>query len=236
MKVICPNPDHKEDTASFNIYPSGWGHCFGCGYRAKVAEGTEEIEKYVKPEDLHYSLTRIANLPKKTIRGLDLPYDDIGYYIVWPDNSYYKVRLFDSSSHSGKYRGAKGITKPWYKWISGQNRLIIVEGELNAKSLIESVTGYDVISPGGSGDFYSTVGKKEVQALYPYNEILVIVDKDAAGAKAGIEVKSLLVRAGHDNVKIELWETDANSILEIYGKEELKKRIGHMDVPSKLCL
>lgn len=228
MKIICPNPNHKEDTASFHIYRDGWGHCFGCGFHAKMKDSyIKEVyaDAPIFKEDIESSLSRISRLPKQLIRGLELPVDSLGYYIVWPDASYYKQRLLDEKNPRGKYRGAKGVTKPWFKLVRGSSRLIIIEGEINAMSVARVVPDVDIISPGGSGDFSSSIARKEVAALHPYQETVVVVDKDPAGARAAIELNSLLLCNNHANIKIELWEQDANDILVNHGTEALKQRI-----------
>jgi hypothetical protein len=220
-RYLCPI--HKEDTPSVILYDDrAW--CFGCSRQipldmlgVSVDVTLDRGDKYV--EDIQASLKRISALPKKEIRGFSLPYDVRGYYIVWPDNTYYKCRTYDMGS---RYIGPMGHQKPIFKFEHFSRDLIIVEGEINAMSLNAMQLGVDIISPGGAGDFYSKSARYWVNNLKAYDKIYVIVDNDAAGAKAGIQVKAAILASGNPRVFLHLDEIDANDRYTS-DKEEAKR-------------
>lgn len=225
-KILCPA--HEEKTPSLVLYPNGNAHCFGCGYHTSAESLGVKLEDIPEPyvEDLEKAVTYIRGLPKQNIRGLQLPADPSSYYVLWPDASYYKRRFFDVKEGAPKYVGASGHVKAPFDLTEGKSTksLIIVEGEINALSLVEAMPDQAVISPGGSGDFYSKVNEKYLPTYLKYENILLVVDHDAAGAIAGIKLKSKLAQYT-TRVKISLWKDDSNSLLEKHGKEALKEEI-----------
>jgi DNA primase len=222
QRIHCPN--HKEKTPSFVIYNDGWGTCFGCGYRAHVRDlgikAPEKKEKYV--ENVSETLAHINSLPKRMVRGHLVPCDEYHFYIVWPDGSYYKRRNLTGDDYGPKYRGPSGVPKPLFRArTKAHQRLIVVEGELNALSIAEAVDEADVVSPGGAGDFASHRLKQDLPFYLNYSTIDIIADADKAGAIAAIELKSALLPHNKD-VSIRLMERDANDILCSEGMEALK--------------
>lgn len=227
-KYHCPR--HVENTPSAVAYSNGY-HCFGCGAYGPLAElgipAGERIEvAYV--EDIGSSLERIDRLPRQEIRGFSLPADDHGYYLVWPDRSYYKRRVYGADATS-KYRGPSGHTKPAFKVSEGSgSHLALVEGEFNALSLGTLEGAFDVISPGGAGDFYSKNGTRHLGDYARYGRVDIVVDADAAGAQAAIETKSRLVVLGCQDVRIHLVDKDFNDTLVLRGKEALRDEVKRM--------
>lgn len=228
---LCPNPNHKERTPSFIIYGDG-GHCFGCGFHINstdIEDQVPEEPRYV--ENVEERLEYITSLPKRLIRGLNLHCDGVFYYLVWPDRSYYKARRSESEGNGNKYRNPVGVKAPLYvDNISGKyERLIIVEGELNAASLVEAGVR-DVCSPGSATDMYSSKYNQFLAFYKKYRQYLIIADNDKAGTLAGIELKARLLQLS-PFVRLTLWEKDANDILqEANGKEKLKERVGDLEL------
>jgi len=232
-KYLCPK--HYEKTPSANAYTDGY-HCFGCGARGPLSElGLEPGERieYTYKEDIEASIGAITSLPKQEIRGFQLHADGRGYYLVWPDSSYFKRRVYGAEANN-KYRGPSGHSKPWFRARTSTSfpRLALVEGEFNAMSLaaIEPPC-LDVISPGGAGDFYSRTGKENLKKCLQYSTVHIIVDNDAAGAQAAIESKSFLVANGHNDVRIHLVSKDFNDIHTELGKDALRDEIKRMGLP-----
>lgn len=228
-RILCPR--HEERTPSFVIYPDGWGHCFSCGHREKVAEGVKVDKDKFDAEaqsNLREKIQYILSLPKEPIRGLSFHADSSGYYVVWPNCDYYKFAPYNRSGDASKYVGPRGIKKPMLV-VRAQNSpcLVVVEGEINALS-IGDLTTCDIVSPGGAGDFYSGRFEKDLTFYKNYAKVVLVADADAAGTKAVIELKSRLVAAGMVDVAINLVEEDFNDVLTKYGQEELSKRIKHM--------
>lgn len=230
-KYHCPH--HEEKTPSAVAYANSY-YSFCCGKSGPLSElglaPGERIEvTYV--EDIATSIERIERLPREEIRGFALHADSLGYYLIWPDRSYYKRRIYGAES-GNKYRGPSGHRKPplfLTAWDGGR-KLILVEGEFNALSLHSlELKNTDICSPGGAGDFYSKSGSKFLESLGPYPEVHVVVDADAAGAQAAIETKAKLITLGCPDVRLHLVEKDFNDIHTQDGKEALRdeaKRMG----------
>lgn len=226
MPKMIKCPHHNDDTASLAVYDNG-AYCFGCGYRnGDYVSHDKEEYRYV--EDIEKTIQYIGSLKWAHVRGLDLPCDDSGYYILWPTKDYYKFRGFDGNSNLPKYRGPSGIPKPLYICSTNdEHTLAVCEGEINALSLA-LVSTVSIVSPGGAGDFYSKRLIKDLAFYTQYAKIHVIVDADAAGTKAAIELKSRLIQAGKTDVIIHLLEKDFNDILVQDGIESLKQKVREM--------
>lgn len=222
-KVLCTA--HNDTNPSMEVYPDGWGHCFVCGYRAKIHEVENKGDKYV--EDIRPTVDYISKLKNAYIRQLLLPCDDTSYYILWPNKDYYKYSRFDRGT-GPKYLSPSGVTKPLFEVsIQSKGSLVVCEGELNALSLA-LVTSMDVVSPGGSGDFYSKRLEKDLTLYRNYDSFILVVDNDPAGVLAAIELKSRLKAEGKVDIAIHLMEKDANDILVQDGIEKLKEKAKQM--------
>lgn len=223
---LCPR--HRENTPSVIVYEDH-GFCFGCHQRIPLDEIGVSAEEAVREaeyqEDIEATLRYVDSLPRKEIRGFSLPYSTRGYYLVWPDRSYYKLRI-EGASDGQKYRGPTGHKKPWLKARvrNASEQLILVEGEFNALSLGAIEPFATVVSPGGAGDFYSKMAQAELREIATmFLRIDLVVDADAAGAQAAIEAKSRLVVLGCPNVRIHLVTKDFNDVLTQEGKDALRE-------------
>jgi len=226
---------HSESTPSLVVYES---HAFcygGCG-RIELSElGRQMADKPKEPryvEDLKKKLDYIASLPTKLIRGFNLPYDDSGYYCVWPSGDYYKLRVWNPGAKD-KYRGASGHPKPVFWARQGRalhehgasRTLAIVEGEFNALSIAEAFPEWDVCSPGSASDFKTEKTRRFLLTYCSsYCTVVIVADKDGPGTEAAIHAKSLLI-GKVPNIPIILMEKDANEILIETGKDALRQRI-----------
>jgi hypothetical protein len=217
--IKCPY--HEEDTASMAVYPDGGAYCFGCSSYTTASDlGIKSLPPPTIVENLLDSKEYIDSLPTLTIRGLELPADELGYYIVWPDGSYYKKRLWDESK--GRYRCPTGHQKPalWCR-DEGSDTLYIIEGELNAISFCLAVDKGSVVSPGGATDF-----TKHISDYTRFKNIVIVADKDTAGTIAAIETKASLLKHT-SNVRVILVERDFNDLLRSEnGIAEIKKAVG----------
>ena len=220
-RYLCPI--HKEDTPSVILYGErAW--CFGCSRQIPLdmlgvsVDVTFDNNRHV--EDLNATLNYIDSLPEEQLRGLKFKSGPRGYYVVWPDRSYYKLR---TNGDSSRYVGPAGHKKPLFILANGFRDVIVVEGEINALSLKEMGLNADIVSPGGAGDFYSkSMLKQYISMLLTYKRVYIITDADGPGAKAAIELKSALVAKGKRDVTIHLDTVDANDRLQS-GKEEARK-------------
>jgi len=228
-RIICKW--HKEDTPSMVIYPEA-AYCFGCGKKAKLEEvGIEPDPDFkIEEEDISKTIEYINTLPIREIRGLGLPYDDLFYYIVWPLENYYIKRfILKDAPFKQKYICPKGHERPLLVLNRGQNNLMIVEGELNALSIIEAlIPNYyniyvdtpdlTVVSPGGASNI-----PKHLTEYLKYDNIKIVADLDKAGVAAGLQLENALVKHGK-KVEHYFFEEDANDLLVKYGVEEIRKR------------
>lgn len=191
-------------------------------------------------EDLNEKMVYIRALPTETVRGLLFHFDNSGYYIIWPENDYYKLRRWTSESNSSKYYCPSGHTKPLFvipSKIKTRN-LLVVEGEINALSLstISEAGNFDIVSPGGVGNFTDPSMIKQLNNFLYYDTIIICVDSDVAGLNGGLKLKSLLYKAAIDaEVIINLMEKDFNQLLVEYGKnfkEAVKNEFQNLGMPE----
>lgn len=226
MKITCLNPAHKDSTPSMHVYESG-GYCFSCGYYAPHGPtGDAKLPKVapVEPEDLKPALRRIGGLKRSVIRGLELPADERGYYIVWPGGTFYKYRLFKGEP---RFLAPKGHKQPLLKVMHATNwteSLILIEGELNAVSIRGGPgEGPDIISPGSAGNFLSQ-SDEIVELASKYRRVLIWTDHDPAGIKALWHIYPKLVKLGIEVLEHTSTE-DANDILVKRGPGGLRQYI-----------
>lgn len=217
MKILCTSSAHQDSTPSMEVYPDGHAYCFSCGYYVPAVGPEIELPTARAPEDLRESLGLIQALPRASHRGLpELPTSRDGFYIVWPDNSYYKLRKFKDDP---RYLAPRGHAQPLLGWNGDSGIAIIVEGELNALSLA-SQTDYTVISPGGASGF-DTLREDLLEACASYDKILVWTDRDPAGIKALWRTVPYLLDVCPD-VRYITTEEDANNILVSQGGQALR--------------
>lgn len=224
-KINCPF--HTDKTASLALYEDH-AHCYGCGWHGPLSALPEDKVKkdyagtfgaiFPKSrENMPQTMDRIAALPRKVIRGLELPYDSKGYYIVYPDVSYYVRRNWDGDAAS-KYHNPAGHPKQLLKLGSAGAELVVVEGQLNALSA--AGLGH-IVSPGSAQDLLS---EKLFNYCLQFSRIAVIVDKDPAGVIAGLKLKDKLITAGKRCI-IYPMPRDLNDILVQDGKEAVEEEV-----------
>lgn len=235
MKIRCINPNHKDSTPSLHVYSDSM-YCFVCGYYSnslevaiKSGEVTiEEIKKLKEkePENVEEKIKEIQKLRTSKVRGLHLPSDQTGYYIVWPDKTYYKLRRYDDRP---RYVGPRGVRAPifWLRSVSLRSKVcVITEGELNALSLKQAFPDhrFDIVSPGSANEL-----SRHTSFYTRYDKLYIFVDRDPAGVYNGIRLKEALTEKGKRVILVAL-EKDFNDILQESGtqgiKETLRKELG----------
>lgn len=213
-KVRCLNPKHTDDTPSMEVYEDG-AYCFSCGFSTN--ERSENFERKPK-ENIQEALEYIDGLTVRQIRGIPLPSDEQGFYILWPNRDYYKKRLFEGKS---RYLGPSGHRPPPFI-IPGKNpdTAVVVEGELNALSLHTAIGDlYTIVSPGAASNFTNNT------SIYVrYTTVYVIVDKDVAGVIAGLKLKEELLKL-KKRVQLVAKEKDYNQTLQDSGVEGLRLEV-----------
>lgn len=221
-KVLCPK--HEDTNPSVEVYEDV-GYCFVCRQSIPFIElGLDSVvpsgPKYI--EDLEKKREYIDTLPRREIRGFQFPCSTKGYYILFPESNYFKFRFFDGPE---KYKNPSGHSQPLFIAIfRGSSNLFIVEGEINALSISCAYPEADVVSPGSAGEFDSKKQTANLTLYSKYENITIIVDRDAAGTLAAIQLKSFLIKKV-PKVSIVLMPVDANDLLLQHGKEYLKEDI-----------
>lgn len=211
MRINCTSPAHTDDVPSMAIYEDG-GFCHACGYLDRSIANTDAPKR--EQENIGDKLEYIRSLPRKEIRGLQLPYDSSGYFIVWPDNSYYKKRLWDGPS---RYMGPAGHKPSLLRFSGLGSSLVIVEGELNAMSLRFNYKS-NIVSPGSATNIMNYL---QDYLLYGPN-IAIVVDRDPIGVVMGLELKRELQKRGK-RVSLIAVKQDLNDVLQHEGIEGIKK-------------
>lgn len=210
MKILCPA--HNDTNPSLHVYEDR-AYCFTCGYScpSDSIATPEELELLRRePTDIPEMVSYIESLPKVDVRGLKLHADSKGYFILWPDKSFYKQRLFEGKT---RYIGPRGKRPPVLRLGIGKN-CIVVEGEINALSLHEILLkNHVILSPGSATEL-----PKMVNQLLTFDSIVVIVDKDIPGVAWGSQLKSELLKY-KKRVQLVATEKDLNQTLQEGGKE-----------------
>jgi hypothetical protein len=228
-KIRCLNPNHDDRNASLHIYPDR-SYCFSCGFSCRTDEvlDEEEIKKIKKkePQNIETTISYIKTLPIKRIRGLDLPFDEYGYYVKWPDDSYYLLRRFDDRP---RYVGPRGRKPPLFRCRpepTGKEVIIVVEGSINALSLDLTINDNDIhiVSPGSAGNLASYI-----DYYIRFNIVYIVVDYDKPGIDNGAELrKQLLTRK--KRCRLIAVHEDFNELLQRGGpelvKQEFMKELG----------
>ena len=218
MKVIlCPF--HNDTNPSMRIYGE-YSHCFVCS--AHVLTSELNLPEYKprtpprkEPTNIAERIQYISKLPKQNIRGFNLAYDDLGYYLVWPSGNYYKRRNFTGKA---RYTAPSGVAQPLFVYPGSAKHLVVVEGEMNAMTLHRAVYGdFKVVSPGPASDFL-----RHVKYYFQFHRITLILDYDAPGIVFGLQVKEYLLKFGK-HVNLILVDKDYNQILQDSGEEAVRE-------------
>lgn len=233
-KIHCPF--HAEKTESCVIYETNY-HCYGCGAHGPLSDlgrAPTAAPKERYKEDLDARRKEIEALPRSTHRGFVFPYNHRGYFITWPDCSYYKQRLFDPKDGESKYKCPAGQPQPLFWARRGAGRILaLVEGELNSMSMAEAFPEWDVCSPGSASDFKTERFRKFLLTIArSYCTVIVQTDRDGAGTEAAIHTKGLLLNKV-PNIPIVLMARDASEIYCAHGKDKLREEVERHLLPMQ---
>lgn len=221
MKINCVNPDHKDANPSMEVYPER-AYCFSCGFSCK----TEDLDlppdalrnQKRHTEDIVSTIRYIRTLPLQARRGLEFHTNGRGFYIVYPNDEYYKLRLFQGDS---RYLSPTGTSAPPYLIHKSYQKLIIVEGEINLLSLQKAYPEHKatLCSPGSAGNL-----SKFLNLYLRYKDIWAIVDYDRAGVLAGVMLKQNLKQHGK-RVHLVALDQDLNDTLQSSGVDGVRQQI-----------
>lgn len=229
QKIICPF--HSEKTASLVVYEHTY-KCFGCGVSGPNSAllGAYDIPLMapVTPkEDLKHSIRGIQRLMVGQFRGFALPANGNSYYLVWPGEIFYKKRLLQGEP---KYKCPSGHKVPLFVARARGRAIVVIEGEFNAMSVAKCCPDLAVVSPGGSNHFESDYTMlNHLTRVLSFNKVLVVADKDPAGAKAIAGFYKQLKLRGRECITL-LMGKDANQVMLEDGEDKLREIIeGSLD-------
>lgn len=212
-------PVHDDRTASMTVY-GPVAYCHVCRMSIPTSElnlpGNILNKPKLKPTNVVERIKYIKSLPLEKIRGLDLHTAANGFYILWPNNNYYKKRTNVGKS---RYIGPAGVKAPLFVMPPGQkNHLVVIEGELNCMSLYEAAFGdYTFCSPGSAAEFI-----RHIPIYKMYKRVTLILDKDAAGIVHGSQTKDILLKSSVD-ARLVLVSMDYNEVLQKYGVDGVRE-------------
>ena len=218
----CGSSDAKSE------YSDGHTYCFVCETRTSGTGEKHHNHEMSNNVQLTGSAIRLQR------RGLSEKTNQ--FYKIFRDGELLRFYYFTSD---GILQGAKVKTKQkdfYYEGIStdtlfGQHlfpssgkRIIVYEGELDAASGYEAMTGWPHVSlPHGAAS-----AKKDIQKQYDlfqgYAEIVLFFDGDEAGRKAAEDAASVLPPGKVKIARLESYK-DASEALQANDSEAIRKAI-----------
>ena len=210
-----------------SLYTDGHTYCFVCHNRT----GDNDVihnNKMSKSVYLTGSAERLhkRNISEKTNK----------FYQIYVDGNELKFPYYDES---GVLQGIKTKTKKkdfryegvstdtlfgQYRFPTSGKRIVVTEGELDAASCYEAMSGWPMVSlPHGAAS-----AKKDIQKQIPlfqgYQEIILFFDADAAGRQATEEAASILPPGKVSIARLEEYK-DASEALQAHDAEAIRKAI-----------
>ena len=218
----CGSSDAKSE------YTDGHTYCFVCHTRTSGTGENNHNHEMSTNVQLKGSAVRLQR------RGISEATNQ--KYKIFRDGELLRFHYFTSD---GILQGAKVKTKQkdfYYEGIStdtlfGQHlfpssgkRIIVYEGELDAASGYEAMTGWPHVSlPHGAAS-----AKKDIQKQYDlfqgYEEIVLFFDGDEAGRKAAEDAASVLPPGKTKIARLESYK-DASEALQANDSEAIRKAI-----------
>jgi hypothetical protein len=191
------------------------GYCFVCKAYACLNDLDIPNPIPVPQTNLEEKNKYIQGLSTRMIRGLQLPFDHLGYYIQYPGTKFYKRRNWIGEP---RYTAPSGHRPPLLIMPGTSSHLVVVEGEMNALSLYDALPDeVKIVSPGPASDFM-----RHIKAYDHYYHVTLILDNDASGIVHGWQTKETLLSNGV-RAKLVLVNRDFNDMLDKDGKEALLK-------------
>ena len=216
----------SSDGAS--LYSDGHTHCFVCDHHTSATGEVKHTHQMTTNVQLKGSAQRLHK------RGISEKTNQ--FYKIFRDGELLRFHYF---TNDGILQGAKIKTKQkdfYYEGIStdtlfGQHlfpssgkRIIVYEGELDAASGYEAMTGWPHVSlPHGAAGARKDI-QKQIPLFQGYEEIVLFFDGDEAGRKAAEDAAAVLPPG---KVKIARCESykDASEALQANDSEAIRRAI-----------
>jgi len=220
--------DHCGSSDANSLYSDGHSYCFKC---ETYSTGVDVVHTHKMSSNVHLKGSA-ERLPKRGISEKVCQ-----QYKIYRDGDVLRFHYFDSS---GILKGCKVKTKNkvfsyegevpgtlfgQHLFPSSGKRVVITEGELDAASCQEVMSGWPMVSlPGGAG-----TAKKSVQRAYEwlqgYEEIVLFFDNDEAGRKATEEAASVLPPGKCKIASLQGDYKDASDALSANDPEAVRRAI-----------
>ena len=221
----CPNCGSSD---ARSVYSDGHTWCFVCHDRTPGDNDVIHSHKMAKDVCLTGSATRLnkRNISEKTNQ----------LYKIYRDGDTLRFPYFTSD---GILKGVKKKNKQKVFTYEGETtdtlfgqhlfpdrgkRIIIYEGELDAASGFEAMTGWPHVSlPHGAASAKKDI-QKQIPLLQGYEEIVLFFDGDEAGRKATEEAANILPPGKVKIARLEGYK-DASEALQANDAESVRKAI-----------
>ena len=223
--IPCSNCGSSDGNS---LYSDGHTYCFVCHDRTGGDNDVIHSQRMTKTVHLTGSAERLQkrNISEKTNQ----------FYQIYRDGNTLRFPYYDDS---GILQGVKIKTKPKdfrYEGVStdtlfGQHRfpttgkrIVITEGELDAASCYEAMSGWPMVSlPHGAASAKKDL-QKQIPLLQGYKEIVLLFDADEPGRKAAKEAASILPPGKVKIARIEPYK-DPSEALQANDSEAIRKAI-----------
>ena len=211
-----------------SLYSDGHTFCFVCHERTGGDNDVIHSQRMTKTVHLTGSAERLQkrNISEKTNQ----------FYQIYRDGNTLRFPYYDDS---GVLKGVKIKTKPKdfrYEGVSTDTlfaqhrfpntgkRIVITEGELDAASCYEAMSGWPMVSlPHGAASAKKDL-QKQIPLLQGYEEIVLFFDSDEAGRKAAEDAASILPFGKTKIARIEPYK-DPSEALQANDAEAIRKAI-----------
>ena len=220
--------DNCGSSDARSLYSDGHTFCFVCHARTPGDQDNVHNYKMSKTVHLKGSAERLQkrNISEKTNSFFQIYRD--GNELRFPyfsEDGVLKGVKIKTKSKDFRYEGATTDTMfAQHRFPSTGKRICVFEGELDAASGYESMSGWPMVSlPHGAAS-----AKKDVQKQIPlfqgYEEIVLFFDGDDAGRKAAEEAASVLPPGKVKIARLEGYK-DASEALQANDAEAIRKAI-----------
>ena len=211
-----------------SLYSDGHTYCFVCHDRTGGDNDVIHSQRMTTTIHLTGSAERLQkrNISEKTNQ----------FYQIYRDGNTLRFPYHDES---GILQGVKTKTKKkdfryegvptdtlfgQHRFPATGKRIVITEGELDAASCYEAMSGWPMVSlPHGAASAKKDL-QKQIPLLQGYQEIVLLFDSDEPGRKAAKEAASILPPGKVKIAKIEPYN-DPSEALQANDSEAIRKAI-----------
>jgi twinkle protein len=211
-----------------SLYSDGHTFCFVCQHRTPGDNDVIHSEQMSQNIHLTGSAERLVkrNISEKTNQFYQIYRDGDTLRFPYHDESgILKGVKIKQKRKDFRYEGVSTNTLfAQHRFPNTGKRLVITEGELDAASCYEVMSGWPMVSlPHGAAS-----AKKDCQKQIPffqgYEEVVVFFDSDPAGRKAAEEVASIIPPGKAKIAKLDQYK-DASEALQANDSDAIRKAI-----------